>query len=74
MTGLSVVSQTLCKIEVFPAFALPMMSTLNRVPGMRGRWRPGGVGAGIGGRRVERGLVLCVGLMARKGRVVRKTG
>jgi hypothetical protein len=30
MTGLSVVSQILCKIEVLPAFALPMMSTLNR--------------------------------------------
>ena len=36
MTGLSVVSQTLCKIEVLPAFALPMMSTLNRTFGVRG--------------------------------------
>ena len=35
MTGLSVVSQTLCNIEVLPAFALPMMSTLNRTFGAR---------------------------------------
>ena len=41
-------SQTLCKMEVFPAFALPMMSTLNRIFGTRGC---GGVGnsAGDGG-------------------------
>ena len=54
MTGLSVVSQTLCNIEVFPAFALPMMSTLNRTFGTRGlgaEVRDGdgtGVGAGVG--------------------------
>ena len=28
-------SQTLCKIEVFPAFALPIMSTLNWIFGAR---------------------------------------
>ena len=32
-------SQTFCKMEVFPAFALPMMSTLNWIFGTRG---PGG--------------------------------
>jgi hypothetical protein len=31
------VSQTLCKIVVFPAFALPIMSTLNLTFGSRGR-------------------------------------
>ena len=29
-------SQTLCKMEVFPAFDLPMMSTLNWIFGTRG--------------------------------------
>jgi hypothetical protein len=36
------VSQTLCKIDVLPAFALPMMSTLNRT------FERGGAGAGAG--------------------------
>ena len=35
--GLSVVSQTRCKIDVFPAFALPITSTRNRISGIRGR-------------------------------------
>ncbi len=34
MVGLSVVSQTLCKIVVFPAFALPMTSTRNLIFGI----------------------------------------
>ena len=47
-------SQTLCKIEVFPAFALPMMSTLNWISGMcesEGTVDKAGddVGAGDGG-------------------------
>ena len=56
MTGLSVVSQTLCKIEVLPAFALPIMSTLNLTFGARGLvgpardevrdWAKDGVGIG----------------------------
>ena len=45
ITGLSVVSQTLCNIEVLPAFALPMISTLNWTSGVRGF----GSGAGEGG-------------------------
>ena len=36
-TGLSVVSHTLCKMEVFPAFARPIMRTRNLIFG-RGRW------------------------------------
>ena len=39
-------SQTLCKIDVFPAFAFPMMSTLNVRFGTRGEC--GGVGDGAG--------------------------
>ena len=35
--GLSVVSQTRCKIDVFPAFALPITSTRNLICGNRGR-------------------------------------
>jgi|SRR6266571_254052 len=35
--GLSVVSQTLCRMDVFPAFALPIMRTRNRNFGIRGR-------------------------------------
>ena len=35
--GLSVVSQTRCSIDVFPAFALPITSTRNRICGNRGR-------------------------------------
>ena len=49
-------SQTLCKMEVFPAFDLPMMSTLNWTFGMR-RGRGGdedttgdSAGAGAGDR------------------------
>ena len=38
-------SQTLCKIEVFPAFALPIMSTLNWI---FGTWGPEGAGDGAG--------------------------
>jgi hypothetical protein len=38
------VSQTLRKIEVFPAFALPIISTLNGTFGTRGL----GAGAGDG--------------------------
>ena len=34
--GLSVVSQTRCKIDVFPAFALPITSTRNLIVGNRG--------------------------------------
>src|SRR6266404_2995023 len=34
MVGLSVVSQTLCKIVVFPEFALPMMRTRNAMFGI----------------------------------------
>src|SRR6266404_67277 len=34
MVGLSVVSQTLCKMVVFPAFALPMMRTRNWIFGI----------------------------------------
>src|SRR6266404_7476023 len=34
MVGLSVVSQTLCKIVVFPAFALPMTRTRNLMFGI----------------------------------------
>ena len=48
MTGLSVVSQTLCKIEVLPAFALPMMSTLNLTFGARGLGAGARDGAGDG--------------------------
>ena len=33
--GLSVVSQTRCKIDVFPAFALPITSTRNVIAGNR---------------------------------------
>ena len=55
-------SQTLCKMEVFPAFDLPMMSTLNRIFGTRegcggatdragdGAGAGAGVGAGAGNR------------------------
>src|ERR1700761_4164468 len=50
--GLSVVSHTLCKMDVLPAFARPIMSTLNLISGTR---RPGlecsfpiFVGLGIG--------------------------
>ena len=39
-------SQTLCKIEVFPAFAIPTMSTLNRIFGTRRRGAEAGAGAG----------------------------
>ena len=35
--GLSVVSQTRCKIDVFPAFALPITSTRNLIAGNLGR-------------------------------------
>ena len=47
-------SQTLCKMEVFPAFDLPMMSTLNWIFGTRGprgaKDRAGdGAGAGDSG-------------------------
>ena len=66
MTGLSVVSQTLCKIEVFPAFALPMMSTLNWTFGTRGRGA--GAGAGAGSRR----LVLCFAPVVRLGKRCKK--
>ena len=38
-------SQTLCKMEVVPAFALPMMSTLNW---RFGTWREIGAGARAG--------------------------
>ena len=38
-------SQTLCNIEVFPAFALPIMSTLNWIFGTRGLGAGGGAGA-----------------------------
>ena len=41
--------QTLCKIEVFPAFALPMMSTLNWIFGTRGGCGCAGDSAGDGG-------------------------
>ena len=38
--GLSVVSQTLCKIDVLPAFARPMISTRKSIFGSRrgGSW------------------------------------
>ena len=35
--GLFVVSQTLCRIDVLPAFALPMIRTLNWTSGIRRR-------------------------------------
>ena len=41
-------SQTLCKIEVFPAFAFPMMSTLNLTFGARGLGAGARDGAGDG--------------------------
>lgn len=37
--GLSVVSQTLCKIDVLPAFARPIISTRKSI---FGSWRGGG--------------------------------
>ena len=48
MTGLSVMSQTLCKIEVLPAFALPMISTLNRTFGAQALGAGARDGAGDG--------------------------
>ena len=54
-------SQTRCKMDVFPAFALPMMSTLNWIFGTRGesggaRDRAGDdAGAGDGGDGAEAG-------------------
>jgi hypothetical protein len=50
MTGLSVVSQTLCNIEVLPAFALPMMRTLNLTFGARGLVSRAGDGARDGAK------------------------
>jgi hypothetical protein len=41
-----VVSQTRCKIDVFPAFALPITSTRNWIAGIRG-WLCGGVKGGV---------------------------
>ena len=41
-------SQTLCKIEVLPAFALPMISTLNWTFGTQGLGAGAGDGAGDG--------------------------
>ena len=35
--GLSVVSQTRCKTDVFPEFALPITSTRNLITGIGGR-------------------------------------
>ena len=43
--GLSVVSQTLCKIDVLPAFALPMIRTRNRMSGSRRRGCSASIGA-----------------------------
>src|SRR5882762_5079899 len=58
MVGLSVVSQTLCKIVVFPAFALPMMRTRNWIVGI---WRDCFVSiafVSIGERATESGIDL----------------
>ena len=74
MTGLSVVSQTLCNIEIFPAFALPMMSTLNRTigaPGSGAGARDGGGegdrdGTGDGDGAVPKQQINCFAPIARK--------
>jgi hypothetical protein len=62
--GLSVVSQTRCRIDVFPAFALPITSTRNLRSGIRGvRFVPvggmefGGLGLGLGARVVPIGVI-----------------
>jgi hypothetical protein len=55
--GLSVVSQTRCRIEVFPAFALPIIRTRNRIFGIR-RWvRSVDIGAMEFGKVVDRCIV-----------------
>ena len=66
-------SQTLCNMEVLPAFALPIMSTLNRIFGTRRLGAGGGAGArvgdGAGDGDGEGGLkqqVLCCTPIARK--------
>ena len=46
-------SQTFCKMEVFPAFALPMMSTLNLIFGTREGCGGAGDGAGDGAEDAE---------------------
>ena len=46
-------SQTFCKMEVFPAFALPMMSTLNLIFGTRGGCGGAGDSAGEGAEGAE---------------------
>ena len=76
MTGLSVVSQTLCNIEVLPAFALPMMSTLNWTSGVRGFGsgaRDGGGegdgdgdGTGVGAGAVPKQQISCFTPIIRK--------
>ena len=66
MTGLSVVSQTLCNIEVLPAFALPMMSTLNRTFGARGLEDGVGDGDGAGEGGGPRQQISCFAPIVRK--------
>src|SRR6266571_3756927 len=48
--GLSVVSQTLCKMDVFPAFVLPIIRTRNRIFGIRGRGCCVSIGATVFGK------------------------
>ena len=58
ITGLSVVSQTLCRMDVLPAFALPIMRTRNRMFGTRRRGCWVNIGATMCGKargqRVDR--------------------
>jgi len=64
MVGLSVVSQTLCKIVVFPAFALPMMRTRNAIFGI-GREYLVSIGlVSFGTRGVDLELLDCVAPIA----------
>jgi hypothetical protein len=57
--GLSVVSQTLCKIDVLPAFALPIIRTRNL-----------NFGSGTGARWVFIGATTVFGLVFGRARVV----
>ena len=69
-------SQTLCNIEVLPAFALPIMSTLNRTCGARdfgagardggGEGDGDGDGTGEGDGTVPKQQISCFAPMARK--------
>src|SRR6266702_3406648 len=51
--GLSVVSQTLCRMDVFPAFALPIIRTRNRNFGIRGRGCCMSIGATVFGEEID---------------------